>query len=137
MGFLDKLTGGGKGKRVEPYGLWDSDAEQLERFASDGAAVEAPRDSEYSVSFTAAARAEAAVERLVEARVSHELSEPSHGVDEWTVVVYARSLPLVPDVLRDRVDLVQGLAADFRGTYEGWIALLTDEEKRAQGIVPL
>ena len=35
MGFLNKLTGSGKGKRVEPYGLWESDAEQLERFVSE------------------------------------------------------------------------------------------------------
>lgn len=135
MGFLSKLTGGDK--RVDPYGLWEADAKQLERFVANGAVIASPRDSEFSVTFKNEDRARAAAEELGEARVSGELVEPSHGVDEWAIIIYGRDQPLVPDFLRETVDLAKGIAQSHKGEYEGWAAMFTEEEKAGWGIEPL
>lgn len=127
MGFLSKLTGGNK--RVDPYGLWQADAKQLERFVANGAEIASPRDSEFSVTFKNEDDARAAAKELGEARVAGELVEPSHGVDEWAILIYGRDEPLVPDFLRETIDLAQHIAQAHKGEYEGWAAMFTEEEK--------
>ena len=118
-------------KRVEPYGLLKADAEHLERLVSQGVDAAAPRESEFAVCFTTQQRADAASSALRADRVRHELVEPSHDIPDWTILLTARNQPLVPDFLRDRVDLCRALADAHQGDYEGWVALLTDEEKAA------
>ena len=135
MGFLSKLTGGNK--RVDPYGLLEDDAKQLERFVTNGAVVASPRDSEFSVTFKNEDDARAAAKELGEARVAGELVEPSHGVDEWAILIYGRDQPLVPDFLRETVDLARGIAQSHKGEYEGWAAMYTEEEKASWGVEPL
>ncbi|WP_297082124.1 ribonuclease E inhibitor RraB [uncultured Demequina sp.] len=136
MGLLDKLTGG-KRKRVEPHDLWAADAEQLSAFIERGGAADAPRDSEFSISFAKEDPARAAAKALGEARVRGELVAPSHGVDEWSILIYGRGEPLVPDFLRETVDLAERIAAEHGGEYEGWIAMFTPEEKEEWGVEPL
>lgn len=126
-----------KPQRVEPYGLWADDAEQLQTFVERGASADAPRDSEFSVTFTKGERAEAAADALRKARVRRELVEPSHGVDEWSIIIYGRGRALVPDFLRETVDLARSIAEEHGGEYEGWIAMFTSEEKASWGIEPL
>jgi len=126
-----------KRKRVEPHGLWSTDAEQLAAFVERGGAAEAPRDSEFSISFTKEDPARAAAKDLGEARVRGELVLPSHGVDEWSILIYGRSEPLVPDFLRETVDLAERIAVAHGGEYEGWIAMFTPEEKAGWGVEPL
>ncbi|MFV0632841.1 ribonuclease E inhibitor RraB [Demequina sp.] len=133
MGFLDRLSAGRR-KRVEPYGLWADDARQLSVFSERGGVLEDARDSEFSITFTDEKRARSAAKELRVMQVRGELVEPSHGVDEWSVVIHGRSQPLVPDFLRDTVDLAERLAAEHSGTYEGWVAKYTVEEKSAWGI---
>ncbi|WP_084039554.1 ribonuclease E inhibitor RraB [Demequina sp. NBRC 110053] len=133
MGLFSKLTAG-KRKRVDPYGLWSDDAEQLDRFLERGASAEAPRDSEFSLSFTNEEAARAAGKELGEARVRGELVAPSHGVDEWTVMIYGRDQPLVPDFLRDTIDRAEAIAASHGGDYEGWVAKYTAAEKADWGV---
>lgn len=118
-------------KRVEPYGLLKADAAQLARLESRGVDVTAPRESEFAVCFTTQQYADAASAALRTDRVRHELVPPSHDIPDWTIVLAARDQPLVPDFLRDRVDLCRALATTHQGDYEGWVALLTDEEKAA------
>ena len=118
-------------KRVEPYGLLKADAEHLARLVSQGMDVAAPRESEFAVCFTTQQRADAASSALRADRVRHELVEPSHDIPDWTILLTTRNQPLVPDFLRDRVDLCRALADTHQGDYEGWVALLTDEEKAA------
>lgn len=129
MGRLGKIFGG-KRSRVEPYGLWTDDAEHLAALEARGADIEAPRDSEFFLSFTSDVRAKAADDELRSRRVRHELVEPSHDVPEWMVFIRGRG-PLVPDFLRDTVDLCEEFAAKYKGDYEGWAALLTGAEKDA------
>src|SRR5690554_4379702 len=107
MGLLSRLTG--KRKRVEPYGLYEDDAAQLERFVSGGADLSAPRDTEFSVSFTKEDNARAAAKELGERRFRGELVEPSHGVDEWSIIIYGRDEPLVPDFLRETIDAAESI----------------------------
>ena len=135
MGILSKLTGGNK--RVDPYGLLAADAEQLERFVANGAIAGAPRDSEFSISFKNEDRAREAAKELGEARVAGELVESSHGVDEWAIIIYGRDQSLVPDFLRETVDLARGIAQSHKGEYEGWAAMFTEEEKAGWGVEPL
>src|SRR5690554_4466486 len=135
MGILSKLTGGDK--RVDPYGLLEVDAKQLERFVANGAVVASPRDSEFSVTFKNEGGARGEGNGLGEGCVSGELVEPSHGVDEWGVIIYGRDQPLVPDCLRETVDLAQNIAQSHKGEYEGWAAMFTEEEKSGWGIEPL
>lgn len=132
---MSKLTGGSK--RVDPYGLLEADAAQLERFVANGAEVASPRDSEFSITFKNEDRARAAAEELADNRVSGELVEPSHGVDEWAIIIYGRDEPLVPDFLRETVDLARDLAQSHKGEYEGWAAMFTEEEKSSWGVEPL
>ena len=97
-------------KRVEPHGLLKADAEQLARLESRGVDVTAPRESEFAVCFTSEQRADAASAALRADRVRHELVPPSHDIPDWTIVLAARNQPLVPDFLRERVDLCRALA---------------------------
>ena len=136
MGLFSSLTGGRR-KRVEPYGLWSDDAAQLERFVERGGAADAPRDSEFSVSFTKEEQAREAGKALAEKRVGGELVAPSHGVDEWSILIYGRDQPLVPDFLRETVDMVEAIAAEHGGEDEGWVAMYTVEEKAEWGVEPL
>lgn len=118
-------------KRVEPYGLLKADAEHLARLESRGVDIAAPRESEFAVCFTTQDRADAASAALRADRVRHELVQPSHDIPDWTIMLATRNQPLVPDFLRERVDLCRALADAHQGEYEGWVALLTDEEKTA------
>ena len=115
---------------MEPYGLWAADAAQLAAFAARGADVEAARESEFFVSFRSDVGAKAAVDELRSRRVSHELVEPSHDVPEWMLFVRGREA-LVPDFLRQTVDVCEALAATYKGEYEGWAAMLTEAERDA------
>ncbi len=135
MGFLSKLTGGRK--RVDPYGLWEPDAQQLERFIANGADPAAARDSEFAITFKDEDKARAAAKELGQIPVAGELVEPSHGVDEWGILIYGRDEPLVPDFLRETVDLAQRIASSHGGEYEGWAAMFTAGEKSGWGIEPI
>ncbi|MFW7414141.1 ribonuclease E inhibitor RraB [Demequina sp. SO4-18] len=135
MGFLSRFTG--SRKRVDPYGLFEDDAAQLQRFVDAGADISAPRDSEFSVTFKDEDSARAAAKELGEGQFRGELVEPSHGVDEWSIIIYGRDEPLVPDFLRETVDVAEGIASTHGGEYEGWAALYTAEEKSGWGIEPL
>jgi len=128
MGFL----GGRRGKRarVEPYGLFAADADALAALAARGADIEAPRESEFFLSFRSDVGAKGAADALRSRGVRYELVEPSHDVPEWMVFVRGRT-PLVPDMLRDTVDLCESMCATYRGEYEGWAALLTPAERDA------
>ncbi|PKQ25174.1 MAG: hypothetical protein CVT64_11215 [Actinobacteria bacterium HGW-Actinobacteria-4] len=127
MGRLTSIFGA-KRARVEPLNLWAADAEQLAALESRGADAESPRESEFFLSFTSDVRAKAAADELRSRRLRHELVEPSHDVPEWMLFVRGRG-PLVPDFLRETVDLCEELASKYNGEYEGWAALLTAEEK--------
>ncbi len=127
MSMLTSLFG--RRKRVEPYNLWQDDSDQLEAFASRGADVASPRESEYFLSFRSDARARAAADELKSRRIMHELVEPSHDIPEWMLFVRAYRQPLVPDFLRETVDLCADLASRYGGEFEGWAGLLTEEEK--------
>jgi hypothetical protein len=118
-------------KRVEPYGLLKDDAEHVARLEARGVDVTAPRETEFAVCFTTRDRVDAASESLRADRIRHEVIEPSHDIPEWTIMIVSRGVPLVPDFLRDRIDTCQALADAHKGEYEGWVALLTDEEKAA------
>ncbi|MFV0287093.1 MAG: ribonuclease E inhibitor RraB [Demequina sp.] len=123
-------------KRVEPYQLFADDQEQLEIFLGRGADVTASRELEVSLTFTRQAAADAAVEALRARRVFGELSVPSHDVPEWTIVVTSRGV-LVPDMLRDAIDLGHDVAEEHGGDFEAWTAMYTAEEKAAWGVEPL
>ena len=127
MGRLAKLLKG-KRSRVEPYDLWEADAEQLAALEARGADIAAPRESEFFLSFTSDVGAKASADELRSRRVRHELVEPSHDVPEWMVFIRGRA-PLVPDFLRETVDICEEFASKYRGDYEGWGALLTPDEK--------
>ena len=129
MGFWSGLTGG-KRSRVEPHGLWAADAEQLEALATRGGDITAPRESEFFLSFTSDVRARGAADELRSRRVRHEVVEPSHDIPEWMLFVRGRE-PLVPDFLRETVDLCEEFADRYKGEYEGWAALLTEAERDA------
>ncbi|MDX5318176.1 MAG: ribonuclease E inhibitor RraB, partial [Actinomycetes bacterium] len=103
MGFLSKVLGGRK--RVEPFNLWSDDAAQLEAMVARGADIHAPRESEFFLSFTSEPKVRAAADELRSQRVLHELVEPSHDIPEWMIFVRAYRTPLVPDHLRDTIDL--------------------------------
>jgi len=128
MGILSKVFGGGR-KRVGPYDLWSDDAEQLAAMEARGAVVTAPRESEFFIAFASEPKVRAAVDELRAMRVTHELVEPSHDIPEWMVFVRHFRKPLVPDLLRETVDLCERIAETHGGEYEGWAGLLTDEEK--------
>jgi len=129
MGRLGSLFSG-KRSRVEPYNLWTADAEHMAALEAKGADMTAPRESEFFLSFTSDVKAKAAADELRSRRVRHELVEPSHDVPEWMVFIRGRG-PLVPDYLRETVDLCEEFASKYKGDYEGWAALLTDDEKDA------
>lgn len=119
---------GKKRARTEPYGLWQADADQLAALAARGAVVGDPRESEFFLCFRSDVKAKAAADELRSRRVRFELVEPSHDIPEWMVFVRGRA-PLVPDFLRETVDLCEQFAATYGGDYEGWAGLLTEAEK--------
>jgi len=127
MSFLSKMFGGRK--RVAPYDLWADDAEQLAAMEARGADISAPRESEFFISFSSDARVQAAADELKARRVMHELVEPSHDITEWMLFVRGWKQPLVPDFLRETIDLCEDIANRYSGEFDGWAGLLTDEEK--------
>ncbi|WP_062202333.1 ribonuclease E inhibitor RraB [Demequina salsinemoris] len=129
MSFLTKVFGGRK--RVAPYDLWSDDAEQLAAFESRGADISAPRESEFFISFTSGVKVEAVMDELRTRRIMCELVEPSHDIPEWMVFVRGWKQPLVPDFLRETIDLCEDVARRYNGEFDGWAGLFTDEEKQA------
>lgn len=127
MGFLDKVFG--RRKRVEPHGLWADDAERLAAFEARGADVSAPRESEFFLSFGSSARLDAAADDLRGRGIPHEVVPPSHDIPEWMLFIRGYRSPLLPDFLRETVDLCEDLAARHGGEFEGWAGLFTDAEK--------
>lgn len=125
---------GRKRRRVEPYQLWSDDAERWDAFLARGAEPHTPRDLEVSVSFAKEEPARAAAKELAAARVAGELVPPSHGVEEWGILIVRRDEALVPDALREAVDLAEGIADSHGGEYEGWTAFYTAQEKKAWGV---
>jgi len=124
------LFGGKGGKRVEPHNLLAPDAAQLAALAARGADITQARESEFFLSFRSDVGAKAAADELRSRRVASELVAPSHDVTEWMVFVRGRA-PLVPDFLRETVDLCESLSSTYKGDYEGWAALLTPAERDA------
>ena len=131
MGFLSKVFKGGR-SRVAPYGLFSDDAEQLAALEARGADLAAPRESEFFLSFTSEPKVRLAVDELRSMRVTHELVEPSHDIPEWMIFVRGFRKPLVPDYLRETIDLCERIASQYDGEYEGWAGLLTEAEKDAR-----
>jgi len=129
MGLLDKVFGGRK--RVEPHGLWADDAAQLAAFEARGGSSEAPRESEFFVSFTSSPRASAAADDLRGRGIPHEVVPPSHDIPEWMIFIRAYRTPLLSDFLRETVDMCEELASRHGGEFEGWAGLFTDAEKDA------
>ena len=117
-------------KRVGPHELRADDAAQLEALVARGADVTSARESEFFLCFRSDVGARAAADELRSRRVASELVEPSHDIPEWMVFVRGRQ-PLVPDFLRETVDLCESLARTYKGEYEGWAALLTPQERDA------
>lgn len=118
--------------RIDPHGLFKADAEQLARLEGRGVDPAAPREIEFAVCFSDQPSADAAAASLRGDRVRHEVVLPSHDIPEWTIMLVSRNQPLLPDFLRERVDLCTALADAHKGQYEGWVALLTDQEKAAE-----
>ncbi len=129
MGLLDKVFGGRK--RVAPHGLWDVDAKRLAAFEERGADAAEPRESEFFLSFASSPRATAAADDLRARRIRHEVVAPSHDIPEWMLFIRAYRTPLLPDFLRETVDLCEDIAASHGGQFEGWAGLFTDAEKDA------
>lgn len=129
MGFLDKVRGGRK--RVAPHGLWVDDAERLAAFAARGADVDAPRESEFFLSFASSPSASAAADDLRGRGISYEIVPPSHDVPEWMVFIRGYRVALLPDFLRETVDMCDDLASRHGGQFEGWAGLFTEAEKDA------
>lgn len=125
---------GRKRRRVEPYQLWSDDAERWESFLARGADPAAPRSLEVSVSFVKEDGARAAAKELAQAGAAGQLVPPSHGVEEWGILLTRTEEPLVPDVLREAIDLGERIASGHGGEYEGWTAFYTAEEKKAWGV---
>lgn len=129
MGLLNKVFGGRK--RVAPHDLWADDAARLAAFEARGAVLATPRESEFFISFPSSPRASAAVDDLRGQGIRHELVEPSHDIPDWMIFIRAYKTPLLPEFLRETVDMCEGLAARHGGEFEGWAGLFTDAEKDA------
>lgn len=129
MGLLDKVLGGRK--RVAPHDLWAADAARLAAFEARGADISAPRESEFFLSFASSARVTAAADDLRSRRIAYEVVPPSHDIPEWMLFVRGYRVALVPDFLRETIDLCEELAAAHGGEFEGWAGLFTEAEKEA------
>ncbi|MDE0573486.1 ribonuclease E inhibitor RraB [Demequina sp. B12] len=123
-----------KRRRTEPYGLWSDDAQQWETFLARGADAGAERNLEVSLSFANEEGARAAAKELGQLREPGELVPPSHGVEEWGILLYRRDAVMVPDVLREAIDVGERIAEAHGGECEGWTAFYTAEEKAAWGV---
>ncbi|WP_062069099.1 ribonuclease E inhibitor RraB [Demequina sediminicola] len=121
-------------RRTEPYGLWSDDAARWETFLGRGADASTARDLEVTVAFTAEDNARAAGKTLAAEGARGELVPPSHGVEEWGILIHWRDTALVPDVLKDAVDLGERIAHEHSGEYGGWTAFYTKQEKAAWGV---
>ncbi len=125
----------GKSKtRVEPHGLWQKDADHLAQMAERGMNPASPRETEFFLYFLDEAKANSAADEFRIARLRFELVEPSHDVKEWALFVRGHGVALVPDFLRETVDLCERIAAKYQGQYEGWEPLMTPEEFAARSV---
>jgi hypothetical protein len=132
MGLFSSAKKRGNSKRTEPYGLLQEDADHLARLEARGVDITALRFSEFAVCFSTQNHADAAAAALTADRVRFEMVLPSHDIPEWTIMMFGRNQPLVPDFLRESIDVCRALADAHKGDYEGWVALLTEQEKSGE-----
>lgn len=97
-----------------------------------GADLKAPRHTLFYLYFPDEASAAPVAEALRGAGLSAEVKEPWEKVREWAVIAECRDRALIPDFLRDTVDLCEELAAAHGGEYDGWEAGMTEAEAAAR-----
>jgi hypothetical protein len=142
MGILDDLKGLDPMtperllERSEVDGIRYRDLQAVGQLQRMGATLETPRRSSFRFSFPDKDHAHAVAGALREHGLEVRMGAPSDEMPRWEVVGESRGRALVPDFLRDTIDLCEGLAASHDGEYVGWEANLSDGEIAASPMKP-
>ncbi len=98
-----------------------------------GADVRVPRHVIFYLYFPRESGARAAA-RVLRHR-GHEVSvnPPWEKIPQWATVAETRDRALIPDFLRETVDVCEKLADRHDGVFDGWEAGLTELEAEARG----
>jgi len=54
---------------------------------------------------------------------------PSHDIPEWMLFIRGYRVALLPDFLRETVDMCEELASKHGGQFEGWAGLFAEAGK--------
>jgi hypothetical protein len=97
-----------------------------------GADITAPRHVIFYLYFPRKSGANAAA-RVLRHR-GHEVSvhPPWEKIPQWATVAETRDRAIVPDFLRETVDVCEKLADHHDGVFDGWEAGLTEAEVKAR-----
>lgn len=126
------MTADDLNQRSRVDGIRYKELEVVAQLVKLGADLRAPRHALFFLYFADEASSAPVAEALRGAGLSAEVKEPWEKIREWAVIAESRDRALIPDFLRDTVDLCEELAAAHGGTYDGWEAGLTDAEAAAR-----
>lgn len=136
MGFLDRfkrdkpMNAAELGERSKVDGIKYRELQVVAQLVKMGADLKAPRHTLFFVYFATEAAARTAANKLESRGLTAQVRGPEFYGDtmqpadpfKWGVVAESPDTPLIPDFLRDTVDLCEALADELGGEYDGWEA---------------
>ncbi len=143
MGILDRfrrdrpLSDAELEERSQVDGIKFRDLQIVGQLTQIGADLKAPRHTVFSLYFPAQATAMAGADAMraegfsVTVRPLPEdflAAHPEH-LNPWRVTAERKDRALIPDFLREAVDLSGAIADEFGGNYDGWECGLTEAEE--------
>ena len=125
------MTADEMNERSKVDGIRYKELQVVAQLAQLGADLRAPPHTLFFLYFPDEASSAPVAEVLRGRGLEANVREPSKEITEWAVIAESRDHALIPDFLRDTVDLCEELAERHGGTYDGWEAGLTDAEAAA------
>lgn len=119
-------------ERSKVDGIRFKDLQVVAQLMKMGADLRAHRDTLFYLYFPTEAATVPVADVLSGRGFSVTVREPSKDVADWAVIGQRADRALIPDFLRETVDLCEKLAATYDGTYDGWEAGLTAAEAAAR-----
>jgi hypothetical protein len=119
-------------ERSEVDGIRYKELRVVKSLLNMGADLTQPRHVVFYLYFSRKSNAVAAAKVL--RRRGHQVSvhEPWEKIPQWATIAETRNRAIIPNFLRETVDVCEALADRHDGEFDGWEAGLTEAEVRAR-----
>jgi hypothetical protein len=109
-------------QRSKIDGIRYRELQLIKVLVDNGCDLAVPRETTFFIYIPKKKDAEASAEVLRGHGFETKIWNPHEKNPDWTVVAERRDRALIPDFLRETVDLCEQLAADYGGVFDGWEA---------------